>query len=91
MSGGSSDQRRLFLATALATQRERRIAVAFAAGSFVAFLAVMPFVRVPLPAIPAFIPVYEAAHFLIDVITAALLLDQSVRLRSIAIAALASG
>jgi hypothetical protein len=87
MSGGSSDQRRVFLATALATRRERRIAAAFAAVSFVAFLAVVPFVRVPLPAIPA----YEAALFLIDVITAALLFDQSVRLRSIAIVALASG
>ena len=79
MSGGSRDQRRVFLATAHATQRERRIAAAVAAVSFVVFLAVVPFVRVPLPAIPAFIPAYEAALFLIDVITAALLFDQSDR------------
>ena len=91
MSRGSRDQRRVLLATALATQRDRRIAAAFAAVSFVAFLAVVPFVRVPLPAIPAFIPAYEAALFLIDVLTAALLFDQSVRLRSIAVMALAAG
>jgi hypothetical protein len=91
MGGGNSDQRRVFIATAHATQRERRIAAAFAAGSFVVFLAVVPFVRVPLPASPAFIPAYEAALLLIDLITAALLFDQSVRLRSLAVATLASG
>jgi hypothetical protein len=40
---------------------------------------------------PAFIPAYEAALLLIDLITAVLLYDQSVRLRSICIVALASG
>lgn len=54
-------------------------------------MAAVPFVRVPLTKLPAFIPSYEAALFLIDLVTAALLYEQYVRLRSTAILALASG
>jgi hypothetical protein len=82
MSLGNGDQRRVFLATAPATQREKRVAAAIALLGFVVFLVVVPFARLPLPAVPAFIPAYEAALFLIDLITAVLLFDQSVRLRS---------
>ena len=44
---GGQDQRRLFLSTALATPREKRVALAIAAVALVAFLAAVPFVRVP--------------------------------------------
>src|SRR5512139_2448213 len=88
---GGPDQRRLFLSTALATQREKSVALAVAAIAFFAFLAIVPFVRVPLAKMPAFIPSYEAALFFIDLITAVLLFDQAVRLRSCAVLVLASG
>jgi hypothetical protein len=42
----------------------------------------VPFVRAPLPKLPAFIPAYQAALFFIDLITAVLLIDQFLRLRS---------
>ncbi len=83
--------RRLFLATALATRGEERLALTIAVVFFVAFVAIVPFVRVPLAKLPAFIPSYEAALFFIDLITAILLFDQFVRLRSVAILALGSG
>jgi hypothetical protein len=56
MSEGSGDQLRVFLATAPATQREKRVAAAIALLGFVAFLVVVPFARLPLPAMPAFGP-----------------------------------
>jgi hypothetical protein len=85
------DQRRLFLATALATRRERLLALTIAGMALIAFAALVPFVRVPLVRMPAFIPSYEAALFFIDLVTAVLLYDQSIRLRSVGILALASG
>lgn len=87
----NADQRRLFLATALATRGQRRFAVAIAVGALVAFAVAVPFVRIPLARMPAFIPSYEAALFFIDLITAVLLFEQFMRLRSIALLTLASG
>jgi len=88
---GSADQRRYFLATALATPREKRVAAAIAFAALLAFAVAVPFVRVPLAKMPAFIPSYEAALFFIDLITAVLLFEQAVRLRSAAVLALAAG
>ncbi len=79
------------LATARATRGQRRIALAIAAVSLLIFLAVAPFVRTPLPKMPAFIPAYQAALFFIDLITAVLLMDQFLRLRSTALLVLAAG
>jgi hypothetical protein len=90
-SAAHIDRRRLFLATALATRREKLLALMIAGVALVAFIALVPFVRVPLARMPAFIPSYEAALFFIDLITAVLLYDQSIRLRSVGILALASG
>jgi hypothetical protein len=84
------DAYRVFLATAPATDRERKVAVAIAAVSLLLFVGLLPFVRVPLAQLPAFIPSYEAALFFIDLVTAILLLDQFVRVRSAAILCLAS-
>jgi two-component system, sensor histidine kinase and response regulator len=85
------DQSRIFLGTAIATRREKRLALAIASASFLLFIILVPFVRVPLAKLPAFIPSYEAALVFIDLVTAALLLDQCIRLRSPAILVLASG
>lgn len=82
---------RWFLSTAPATYGERVIAVAVVGVSFVAFVATVPYVRVPLTRVPAFIPAYQSALLLVDLITAVLLLGQFARLRSRAVLALAAG
>lgn len=87
----SRHQSGLFLATALATSGQKRIAMAIAAASLLLCLAAVPYARTPLAPMPAFIPSYEAALFLIDLITALFLFDQFGRLRSPAMLALASG
>jgi hypothetical protein len=69
------------LATARATSGQRRIALATAVASLLIFIAVAPFVRTPLPKLPAFIPACQAALFFVDLITAVLLIDQFLRLR----------
>ncbi len=56
-----------------------RFAIAIVAFSTAFFVAVMPFVREPLAAVPAFIPAYESALALLDTITAVLLFAQFVR------------
>jgi membrane-associated sensor protein len=76
---GGPDHRRLMLSSALATTPEKRVALIVAVASLVAFVAIVPFVRVPLPKMPAFIPAYEASLFFIDLITAVLLFDQFIR------------
>ncbi|MGZ5795175.1 MAG: MASE4 domain-containing protein [Croceibacterium sp.] len=88
---GSTDQRRLLLVNALATRRQKQLAGVIAATASLAFVATVPFARVPLAKMPAFIPSYQSALFFIDLITAVLLFEQFVRLRSPAILALASG
>lgn len=91
MKVGSIDERRLFLATALASQGQKRAALVIAALAAVGFFLAVPFVRVPLVKLPAFIPSYEAALFFVDLITALLLFEQFVRLRLFSILVLASG
>ncbi len=78
------------LPTALATTREKRVAMIVAGGSFIVFVAIVPFAQVPLAKLPAFIPAYEAALFFIDLITAVLLFDQFARSQSRGLLFLAS-
>ena len=85
------DQHGIFLVTALATPRQRRTALVIAAVTLAAFLVMVPFVRVPLARMPAFIPSYEAALLLIDLVTAVLLFDQFLRLRAASVLVLAAG
>jgi signal transduction histidine kinase/ActR/RegA family two-component response regulator len=80
-----------FLATAPAGTRERRIALAVVLVSTLVFAAVIPFVRVPLPKMPAFIPSYESALAINDLITAVLLFGKFTGLRSRALLVLGSG
>ncbi|MBV8652622.1 MAG: MASE4 domain-containing protein [Alphaproteobacteria bacterium] len=70
---------------------EKRLALVLALISFIAFLAVLPFATVKLPPIAAFIPSYEAALAINELITATLLLSQQARLRSPALLVLACG
>lgn len=87
----SLDPSHSFLVTALATRREKLVALGIAGATFVIFATLVPFVRTPLPQWPAFIPSYETALFFIDLITAALLFDQSARVGSLSILVLACG
>ena len=79
------------LATAIAGPEQRRLAIIVTAVSGLAFLAAAPFARVPLIPVPAFIPAYEAALVVVDLITAVLLFGQFAELRSAAFLAVAAG
>ncbi|HUA56133.1 MAG TPA: MASE4 domain-containing protein [Candidatus Sulfotelmatobacter sp.] len=69
-------ERRLLLSMLPPGPRERRFAVVVMALSVVVFVGVAPFARVPLGPSTAFIPAYEAALVVNDLITAALLFGQ---------------
>jgi polar amino acid transport system substrate-binding protein len=81
----------VFVSTVTAQRGERRLALAIVLISLAGFAAAVPYVRVPLARLPAFIPGYEAALEVNDVITAVLLFGQFARLRSRALLALACG
>ncbi|HTZ03344.1 MAG TPA: GGDEF domain-containing protein [Xanthobacteraceae bacterium] len=55
---------------------ERRLAFAAIAGSTMVFLLLAPFARLQLPALPAFIPIYQSALVINDLITVFFLLGQ---------------
>jgi signal transduction histidine kinase len=86
-----TDERRVFLSTLPAGRGERRLALAAVVVSVAVFLAAAPFAKVPLAQIGAFIPIYESALVINDLITAVLLLGQFSILRSRALLVLASG
>ena len=81
----------LFLSTLTPGHSARRIALAVALASLAVFLAAAPFAKVPLPPVPAFLPVYQSALVVCDLITAVLLWGQYVILRSRALLMLAAG
>ena len=74
----------VLLATVIADPHHRRLALAAVIASIAAFLAAVPFARVPLTPVPAFIPAYEASLVVVDLITAVLLFGQFAQLRSAA-------
>ncbi len=86
-----TEPRQVFLSTELARPGEKRLALVVVVLSLAAFLVGLSFVRTPLPRNPAFIPTYEAALWINDTITAALLFSQFTRLRSCALLLLATG
>ena len=83
--------RETLLSTIVAEPEQRRVAAAAVALSVIAFVAAAPFARMPLAPVQAFIPAYEAALVIIDMITAVLLFQQFAQLRSPAMLALAAG
>jgi signal transduction histidine kinase len=85
------ERARALLSTMPAGPRERRLALALAVLSTLAFAAMVPYARVQLAKVSAFIPAYESALFINDAITAILLLGQFLHLRSRALLLLAAG
>jgi PAS domain S-box-containing protein len=87
----AGDDRNIFLSTLPATSRDRQIASAVVAVSAIFFAAALPFSRVLLPPVPAFVAAYQSALAINDLITTILLLAQFSLLRSRALLFLASG
>jgi PAS domain S-box-containing protein len=71
--------------------RENAIAVAIVVVSAATLAVLAPFADVPLARVDAFIPVYEAALLVVDLITAVLLFGQFARARLVSLLALACG
>ena len=90
-ANGLTDERSVFLSTLPAGRRARRLALAVVLASVTVFLAAVPFAKLPLAQIGAFIPIYESALVVNDLITAVLLFGQFNILRSRALLVLASG
>ena len=67
---------RPFISTLPAGPGVRRLALAAVAVSAVVFVAALPFAKQPLPPVPAFIPVYQSALIVADLMTAVLLFGQ---------------
>jgi PAS domain S-box-containing protein len=80
-----------FLSTVTASPAAWRLAIAVVAFSALTFVVAIPFVRVPLQNMPAFIPAYQSALAINDLITSILLFGQFKRLRSRALLPLATG
>jgi signal transduction histidine kinase len=89
--GPTPDVQRIFLSTLPAGRREFRLALATVLVSAAIFLAAAPFAKTHLAPVPAFIPMYESALVINDLITAVLLFGQFRILRSRALLVLASG
>ncbi len=79
------------LSTAAPQPGEHRLAGAAVVVSVIAFLAAAPFARVPLPTLPAFIAVHQAAIAISGLMTAALLLTLFWTLGSAALLAISIG
>jgi len=82
-SAARKQQQRHSLATAVATANNRKVAYCVGGAALLAFLVIVPFARIPLPRVPAFIPAYAAALVFVDFLTAILLLGHYTRLRSL--------
>ena len=85
------DEPRVFLSTLPAGRRERQCALGVVLVALVAFLAAVPFARVPLTPVWAFIPSYQAALVVNDLITAVVLFGQFRIVPSWTLLLLASG
>src|SRR5258706_8789234 len=81
---------RLFLSTIPAGAAVRRLALAFVAVSTILFVSLAPFAKTPLTPVTAFIPLYQSALIISDLLTAVLLFNQYSILRSKALLLLAS-
>ena len=81
----------VFLSTAPARREDRRLALAVIVVSALIFCGLAPFAKMPMPRFLPFIPIYETALVISDLITAVILFTQFHILRSRALLALASG
>src|SRR6202012_1399044 len=76
-----AQDRGMFLSILPATSGERRLAFTVLAVSLAIFLCAVPFAKLPLAHIDAFIPAYQSAVAINDTITAVLLFGQFTILR----------
>jgi signal transduction histidine kinase/CheY-like chemotaxis protein len=96
MTGNANDRRTLrasntALAVVPASVEAQRWALATCIALFVAFCALVPFARVSLPRVEAFIPIYDSTLALSNLVTAGLLLVGFSRSRLRAVLILATG
>lgn len=95
MSNNSKGNARVFrpalMSTHAAGPREVRLIRLIVLFSVLLFVASLPFLRTPLPAFPAFMAVYDAALFVVYLITAVLLYSHGHTLCSRALMLLADG
>src|SRR5262249_9631985 len=81
----------VFLSTVPAERSDHRGALIVVGLSLLVFVVAVPFARVQLPHLWPFVPIYQSALSVNDLITAVLLYAQSTILRSRALLLLASG
>ena len=91
MTSNVSASRGALLATAPPEDVDQRFALGAILASIVCFVLVAPFARIPLKPIPAFIPAYESALAINDLITAVLLFGQFSGLRRFSLLIIGSG
>jgi diguanylate cyclase (GGDEF)-like protein len=91
VSDVAAEERTDFLSNFPAGRRQRRLACAVMAASTVIFLILAPFAKVALWPVPAFIPIYQSALLVNDLIAAVFLLGQRQLSRSHGLNLLAGG
>ena len=91
MGREATAEQSVFLSTLPASARERRAALLVVLVLFGIFLLAAPFAQVKLPEVWAFIPSYQSALLVTDLITSVLLFAQFALLRSQALLVLAGG
>ena len=78
---GDGADARTCLCTTRAGQQDRRLAFAAIGVAVLLFVSLLPFARTPLAKIPAFIPSYESALAISNLITAVMLFGHFTRIR----------
>ena len=86
---GAVSQSRAYLSTSPISAAQWRLALGVILVSALVFAAAAPFATLPLPPLPAFLPIYQSALVINDLITAVLLFGQFGILRSRALLVLA--
>jgi signal transduction histidine kinase len=81
----------IFLSTTPARQRDRRLALSVVLVSTLLFFCAAPYAKLPLAQVWAFLPVYQSALVINDLITATVLFGQFAILRSTSLLVLACG
>jgi signal transduction histidine kinase len=74
--GESTDEARVFISTLQPARRERMLALGAVAGSVIVFVALAPFAKTHLTPVWAFVPIYQSALAVCDLLTAALFIGQ---------------
>ena len=90
MAPAAKPKNSMLLPTLAADRRQRRLALTVVLLAGASFAVLAPFAGVQLPAVWAFIPIYEAVLVINDLVTAALLYGQFAMLRSKAVLILAA-